>query len=84
MRKPLLEAQSMPYSGRFGRNGLPMPFVMMLPLIALLILWRSGKKPETHHIGGGMRRIVRAHGAHSTAQRMTLFGTGRGSIIPVW
>ena len=47
----------MPYSGRFGRNGLPMPAVMLLPLVALLILWRSGRKPDAHHMGQGMRRF---------------------------
>lgn len=38
------------YSGRFGRNGLPMPAVMLLPPLFLFFLWRTGKRPDAHHM----------------------------------
>lgn len=45
----------LPYNGRFGRNGLPMPFVMLLCLILLVMFWRVGKKPTAHHMGKAAR-----------------------------
>ena len=47
----------MPYDGKFSRDGsgIPMP-IAMLPCLALLFgLWRSGRKPDAHHMGKGSR-----------------------------
>lgn len=45
----------MPYTGRFGRNGIPAPIAMLPCLLVLLGFWRSGKKPDAHHMGKGSR-----------------------------
>ena len=45
----------MPYSGRFGRDGIPAPIAMLPALIVLLGFWRSGKKPDAHHMRKGSR-----------------------------
>jgi hypothetical protein len=52
----------MPYSGRFGRNGIPAP-VAMLPALALLfLLRRSGKKRDAHQMGKGSRGVAYVFG----------------------
>jgi hypothetical protein len=43
----------MPYEGKFNRSGsgIPMPVAMLPALILLFLLWRSGAKPDSHHMG---------------------------------
>lgn len=41
----------MPYSGQFSRSGIPWPVAMGATLFVLFGLWRSGKKPDAHHMG---------------------------------
>lgn len=41
----------MPYSGQFSRSGIPWPVAMGATLLVLFGLWRSGKKPDAHHMG---------------------------------
>ncbi len=43
----------MPYSGRFGRNGIPAYIAMALPPLFLFIIWKDGKKPDAHRMGKG-------------------------------
>ncbi|WP_163163612.1 hypothetical protein [Arthrobacter sp. Alg241-R88] len=47
----------MPYEGRFNRSGagIPVPAAMLPSLILLFLLWRSGAKPDSHHMGKGSR-----------------------------
>jgi hypothetical protein len=47
----------MAYDGKFNRSGtgIPMPIAMLPALIMLFILWRSGTKPDSHHMGKGSR-----------------------------
>jgi hypothetical protein len=45
----------MPYSGRFGRNGIPAPIAMLPCLLVLFGFWRTGRKPDAHHMGKGSR-----------------------------
>ncbi|WP_394251282.1 hypothetical protein [Arthrobacter pityocampae] len=45
----------MPYSGRFGRNGIPAPVALIPALIVLFGFWRSGKKSDSHHMRKGSR-----------------------------
>jgi hypothetical protein len=47
----------MPYDGKFNRSGtgIPMPAAMLPALILLFLLWRSGAKPDSHHMGKGSR-----------------------------
>ncbi len=45
----------MPYSGRFGRNGIPAPIAMLPALVVLVGFWRSGRKPNAHHMRSGSR-----------------------------
>lgn len=44
---------SMPYEGKFNRGGtgIPIPVAMLPALILLFLLWRSGAKPDSHHMG---------------------------------
>ena len=41
----------LPYSGRFGRNGLSMQVAMAMCLAAQFIFWRISKSPTAHHMG---------------------------------
>ena len=47
----------MPYDGKYNRSGggIPMPMALAMALIALVVFWRTGKKPEAHHMGKGSR-----------------------------
>lgn len=45
----------LPYSGQYGRNGIPMPFAVSPALIGLFVLWRDGRKPDAHHMRKGPR-----------------------------
>lgn len=45
----------MPYSGRFGRDGIPAPIAMLPAIVVLVLFWRSGKKPDAHHMRNGSR-----------------------------
>lgn len=47
----------MPYDGKYNRsgNGIPMQIAMLPCLIVLFGLWRSGKKPDAHHMRKGAR-----------------------------
>ncbi|WP_434994185.1 hypothetical protein [Arthrobacter sp. Ld5] len=45
----------MPYSGRFGRNGIIAPIALFPTLVVLFGFWRSGKKPDAHHMRKGSR-----------------------------
>ena len=45
----------MDYSGQFGRNGIPMPVAMLVILVVLFLFWRTGKKPDAHHMGKAER-----------------------------
>ena len=45
----------LPYSGQFGRNGIPMPIAMLVAFVPLGGLWRSTRKPDAHR----MRRSSR-------------------------
>lgn len=65
----------LPYSGRFGRNGLPMPFVMMLCLVLLIMFWRIGKKPTAHHMGKASR------GAYYILPPMMILGVVWGQWV---
>ena len=46
------------YSGRFGRNGIPMPLAMGLAPVCALFLWRATRKPDANHMGKGGRMII--------------------------
>ncbi len=48
----------MPYEGKFNRSGtgIPMPVAMLPALMLLFLLWRSGAKPDSHHMGKKSRR----------------------------
>ena len=61
----------LPYSGQFGRNGIPMPIAMLVAFVPLLGLWRSTKKPDAHHLGKGAR------------VRVPIFGTAL-ILVFVW
>jgi hypothetical protein len=43
----------MPYDGKYNRSGTGIPMqIAMLPMVLVLIsLWRTGKKPDAHHMG---------------------------------
>lgn len=45
----------LPYSGQFGRNGIPMPIAMLAVFVPLVGLWRATKKSDAHHMGKGSR-----------------------------
>jgi hypothetical protein len=47
----------MPYDGKYNRSvtGIPMQIAMLPMLLVLLGFWRSGKKPDAHHMGKGSR-----------------------------
>ena len=47
----------MPYDGKYNRSGkgIPMQIAMAPVLILLFRLWRTGKKPDAHHMGKGSR-----------------------------
>ena len=47
----------MPYDGKYNRNGngIPMQIAMLPILVVLFGFWRSGKKPDAHHMGRGSR-----------------------------
>jgi hypothetical protein len=47
----------MPYDGKYNRsgNGIPMQIAMLPILVVLFSFWRSGKKPDAHHMGRGSR-----------------------------
>ena len=45
----------MPYNGRFGRNGIIAPIALLPALVVLFGFWRSGKKPDAHHMRKGSR-----------------------------
>ncbi|TFC44732.1 MULTISPECIES: hypothetical protein [Cryobacterium] len=47
----------MPYDGKYNRsgNGIPMQIALLPVLILLFRLWRTGKKPDAHHMGKGSR-----------------------------
>jgi hypothetical protein len=51
---------SLPYVGKYNRtgSGIPMQIAMLPCLIVLFGLWRSGKKPDAHHMGKGGRIAV--------------------------
>ncbi|MBP3036566.1 hypothetical protein J2M53_09920 [Arthrobacter sp. zg-ZUI100] len=40
----------LPYSGQFGRNGIPMPIAMLAVFVPLLGLWRSTTKADAHQM----------------------------------
>jgi uncharacterized membrane protein YozB (DUF420 family) len=48
---------SVPYDGKYNRGGggVPMPITLVLFPVALILLWRTGKKPDAHHMGKGAR-----------------------------
>jgi hypothetical protein len=43
----------MPYDGKYNRSGTGIPMqIAMLPMVFVLIsFWRTGKKPDAHHMG---------------------------------
>lgn len=45
----------MPYSGQYGRNGIPMPFALLPVLFVLSGLFRGSIKSDSHHMGKGSR-----------------------------
>lgn len=47
----------MPYEGKYNRSGsgIPMQIAMVPCLLVLVGLWRSGRKPDAHHMGKGGR-----------------------------
>lgn len=47
----------LPYTGKYNRSGdgMPMPIALLLALIFLFIFWRSGRKPDAHHMAKGSR-----------------------------
>jgi hypothetical protein len=45
----------LPYSGQFGRNGIPMLIAMLPVFVPLVGLWRAARKPDAHHMGKGSR-----------------------------
>jgi hypothetical protein len=47
----------MPYDGKYNRSGtgIPMQIAMLPMLVVLFGFWRSGKKPDAHHMGKGSR-----------------------------
>jgi hypothetical protein len=47
----------MPYDGKYSRDGSGIPMqIAMLPCLAVLFgFWRSGRKPDAHHMGKGSR-----------------------------
>lgn len=45
----------MPYSGRYGRNGIPMPVALLPFLVVLSGLFRASIKRDAHHMGKGSR-----------------------------
>lgn len=47
----------MPYDGKFNRsgNGIPMQIAMLIIFVVLFLFWRSGKKPDAHHMRKGSR-----------------------------
>lgn len=47
----------MAYDGKYNRSGsgIPMPIAMLPALVLLFLIWRSGKKPDSHHMGRGSR-----------------------------
>jgi hypothetical protein len=42
----------MPYDGQYNRsgNGIPMQIAMLISLVVLFLFWRSGGKPDAHHM----------------------------------
>ncbi|MBD7993838.1 hypothetical protein H9639_00775 [Arthrobacter sp. Sa2CUA1] len=48
-------ATMLPYSGQYGRNGIPMPIAVSPAPIGLFVLWRQGRKPDAHHMRKGSR-----------------------------
>lgn len=57
----------LPYSGQFGRNGIPMPIAMLAVFVPLLGLWRSTTKADAHR----MRK----------PSRLTAYIVGTGMIL---
>jgi hypothetical protein len=45
----------MPYSGRFGRNGIMAPIALFACPLVLFGFWLSGRQPTAHHMGKGSR-----------------------------
>jgi hypothetical protein len=47
----------MPYDGKYNRSGtgIPMQIAMLPCLLVLFGLWRSGRKPDAHHMRKGGR-----------------------------
>ncbi|MBD7993840.1 hypothetical protein H9639_00785 [Arthrobacter sp. Sa2CUA1] len=41
----------LPYSGRFGRSGMPMPFAIGVIPVALIVLVRPSTSRRAHHMG---------------------------------
>lgn len=47
----------MPYDGKYNRSGtgVPMPIALIVFPIFIVIFWRTGKKPDAHHMRKGSR-----------------------------
>ena len=47
----------LPYTGKYNRSddSMPIPIALLLALIFLFIFWRSGRKPDAHHMAKGSR-----------------------------
>lgn len=43
----------MPYEGKYGRGGIPMPIAMLPILVTLAGFWWTAKKPDAHIMGRG-------------------------------
>ena len=47
----------MPYRGKYNRSGtgIPMPIALIMFPAVLILLWRTGNKPDSHHMRKGSR-----------------------------
>lgn len=47
----------LPYSGKYGRNGLAMQVALFGPALLLFGLWRAGRKSDAHRMRRGSRGV---------------------------
>lgn len=50
----------MPYIGKYNRSGagIPMQIALLPALVVLFGFYRSGRKPDAHHMGKGSRGVT--------------------------
>lgn len=53
----------MPYEGKYGRGGIPMPIAMLPILVTLAGFWWTAKKPDAHIMGRVSSMMVIIFGA---------------------